>query len=382
MTFQKIQAQPVPSRPAQKANPKDVNPLWAVLRDLRSARDCFGLKDRTLTVLQALISLAPKSGASTRIFASNITLSDRANGMGERTLRRHIRILVGLGLIERHDSTNRKRYARRDPDTGELVGYGFDLSPLKERASEIAHKAAETAREAGRIALLRDRLMSLRQALLEAGDPKEHAESLRKLLRRKLNVTQLEELIANAELGASSRPPAPSGIADDLSGNDGQNDRHIQRSNTEEFESDTCNEENTTRDASARNNQSMEHKIPVLPDVARGHAQKKEAPDISLRDIKAACPEIFLYAIEPVQRWQDMNRLGRSVATMAGITEELIEQAEQKLGKTGFAVTLAAMIQMGSKIRSHGAYLRSLVSGRNADSFDPLALVTRMARAS
>ena len=62
------------------------------------------------------------------------TLSDRAHGMPESTLRRHLAALVRAGIILRHDSPNGKRYARRG-EGGEITdAYGFDLTPLVARA--------------------------------------------------------------------------------------------------------------------------------------------------------------------------------------------------------------------------------------------------------
>lgn len=106
---------------------------WALLDRLTTAADCFELSHRTLTVLKALLSFLPSrhipDGAAGIVFASNARLSERLHGMPESTLRRHLAQLVRTGLIARHDSPNRKRFARNRGGAIALA-FGFDLSPL------------------------------------------------------------------------------------------------------------------------------------------------------------------------------------------------------------------------------------------------------------
>ena len=124
---------------------------WQVLNALGLIARDYGIGDRTLSVLQVLLSFHPdqvlRDGTSMVVFASNAAICDRAHGMPESTLRRHIAALVEAGLILRHDSPNGKRYARRGRG-GEITrAFGFDLRPLLVLAPEIAARAAEeTAR--------------------------------------------------------------------------------------------------------------------------------------------------------------------------------------------------------------------------------------------
>ena len=79
--------------------------------------DAIGLSDRTIAVLKALLSFHQETtltgGEPIVVFPSNKSLAQRANGMAENSLRRHLSLLVFLGLIFRRDSPNGKRYARR-----------------------------------------------------------------------------------------------------------------------------------------------------------------------------------------------------------------------------------------------------------------------------
>ena len=90
---------------------------WSLFAELRTARSRFGVTDRDLTVLNALLSFLPSrdlvEDAGLVVFPSNVALSERAHGMAESTLRRHLAALVAAGLIWRQDSPNGKRYTRR-----------------------------------------------------------------------------------------------------------------------------------------------------------------------------------------------------------------------------------------------------------------------------
>ena len=116
---------------------------WAVMRDLTVARAAFGVSDRDLAVLNALLSFHPHptlaEGDGTIVFPSNASLSERAHGMPESTLRRHLAALVKSGLVIRHDSPNGKRYARRAGEQLQ-VAFGFDLRPLLLREAERSHR--------------------------------------------------------------------------------------------------------------------------------------------------------------------------------------------------------------------------------------------------
>ena len=118
-----------------------------MLDRLTTAAESMELSHRSLTVLKALLSFVPSrhipDGAAGIVFASNARLSVRLHGMPESTLRRHLAELVRLGLIGRHDSPNRKRFARNRGGAISLA-FGFDLAPLVVQA-EMIETAAQQA---------------------------------------------------------------------------------------------------------------------------------------------------------------------------------------------------------------------------------------------
>ena len=171
--------------------PNNLADKWEMLNLLTRAAPLYELSHRTLTVLRALMTFLPDrlispTPHSAIVFPSNKTLSTRLNGMPESTIRRHLSQLVKVGIVSRHDSANRKRFARRVAVVGQ-VAFGFDLSPL---AREMVHLMAQVQHmdaEAGTHAALRANLGHLRQALIELRGPCDITDHAFKVLRRKLH---------------------------------------------------------------------------------------------------------------------------------------------------------------------------------------------------
>ena len=181
---------------------------WKVIRALGEARTRFALSDRSIAVLEALVSVLPgkelDASRAMVVFPSNAELSARTNGMAPATLRRHLAALVAADLILRRDSPNGKRYCRRD-DSGQVESaFGFDLAPLALSAAAIfeasdAAKAETRARSLlkGEITIhQRDvsKLVSAAQEEGRAGDWEEFAQRLFALTLRLPRDASLETL--------------------------------------------------------------------------------------------------------------------------------------------------------------------------------------------
>lgn len=133
----------------------------SLFNDLRTARARFGITDRDLSVLYALLPFLPakvlEDGAALVVFPSNASLSDRAHGMAESTLRRHLAALVGAGLPghwDRQDARPMRAALRRNlgaetPEalTAEAVDILHTLCAMLDLATE---KTAGTAAHSGR----------------------------------------------------------------------------------------------------------------------------------------------------------------------------------------------------------------------------------------
>lgn len=344
---------------------------WALLRDLTAARLRFGVTDRDLAVLSALLSFHPgkelADDARLIVFPSNQALSERAHGMAESTLRRHLAALVRAGLILRRDSPNGKRYATRGYSGALDQVFGFDLRPLLVRSPQIT-EAAEAARlEALALRRLREavviRLRDVAKliaygiehtardwtALIEA-----HAAAQRQL-RRKLTADMLRDLKQEADaLLALVTPKAPS-IPEDMTGNDAQNGRHYQNSNPKLKESDLCQE--------------------------RQKEDVQAAPSVPLPVVLKAAPDIGDYAPDGIRHWQDLIRTADFVRPMLGISVDAWQRARLAMGPATAAVVLACILQRASVIARPGGYLRSLTEKAEGDGFSPGPMVMALIRA-
>ncbi len=155
---------------------------WHVFQNIREARELLGATDRSLAILNALLTFHPETtltgDGEIIVWPSNEQLAARANGMPATTLRRHLAVLVECGLVIRRDSPNGKRFARKGRGGEIEQAYGFDLSPIVARAKEFRDmaeaiqaekKAFRVAKE--RLTLLRRDIVKLIDAGIEEGVP-------------------------------------------------------------------------------------------------------------------------------------------------------------------------------------------------------------------
>ena len=371
---------------------------WSILSQLVIARDAFGLTDRDITVLRALISCLPKQDpTNTFVFASNRTLSARAEGMHERTLRRHLANLVNSGLVTKQNSPNLKRYVRRDR-SGEIVrAFGFDLSMLWARSDEICALAAQATDAATEVALLREELSLIRQGILKL-DPattemEDIADGIRKACRRKLSSNDLQTIISNLYemLPCVSGPQQTPSDASIVSATDSQNVRHQQSSIRDISESEALEEcaiPERPHNLERKNAMNIEESGSMLrqqhPNPATTERSEESRPVAAntpaLPSVMEACPESLSFAIDPVRTWYDLIRFADILAPMVRIGRDLLEDARRSMGAVEAAVAVMCIVQMGSKVRSPGAYLRTLSNKATMGGFSTNAMVRALLR--
>nr|WP_170124807.1 helix-turn-helix domain-containing protein [Roseinatronobacter thiooxidans] len=196
-----------------------------IMPTLRVVRRQLGLSTGNLLVLGALLSHLPcrdpKTGAERPItpdmmlvvFAGNRALCDRANGMDERVLRRHIGRLTEAGLVVRRSSASGKRFPLKRKGTI-VDAFGIDLSPLLQRMEELREMAKQETELREEIRNLRARALAIRANLATQAvclEERERLEDIRRVLRRTgLTPQDLGKVIA--ELQAAS--DAAVGLAD------------------------------------------------------------------------------------------------------------------------------------------------------------------------
>ena len=380
---------------------------WALLRALAAARSAFGISDRDLTVLAALLSFHPvpafdaeDAAAPIIVHPSNAALCSRAHGMAESTVRRHLAALVTAGLIRRHDSPNGKRYVARDASGLPVAAFGFDLEPLRRRSAEIL-AAARAADEASfRIKRLREAIsLHLRDADKLASYGLEHRRdaadladvpaalaALRKRFRRRLAAVDLEALLdetkailAGVEAAAGLHDePDEFQNAENMSGNANDSGRDHQNSTSDVYESEQHLEQKKKVEAGSG--------APGVPQAASENDVDVEEAcrerRLSLWMVQDACPEIAVYAGRPIATWRDLCAAADIVRPMLGVSADAWSAARRAMGDETAAVTLAAILERYPEIQSPGGYLRALTKRAETRGFSPLPMVSALLNAA
>ncbi|MGO7960565.1 plasmid replication protein RepC [Rhizobium leguminosarum] len=347
-----------------KIKPGKTADKWKVFRDASEARELLGLQDRSLAVLDALLSFHPdnelRQDAQLIVFPSNTQLTLRAHGIAGATLRRHLALLVEAGLIVRKDSANGKRYARKDKAGAIDSAFGFDLSPLLMRTDELAMMAQQVV--ADRFALRR---------------AKENLTICRRDVRKLISAAIEEGASGNWEnieamyvglVGRIPRAPTLSdvnSILDEMelllqeavnilevqqkdennSTNGDQSERHIQNSNTESINELEPSSEN------AQGAKAVDDDRP----------KREPVRNFPLGMVMRACPEIAIYGPGgTIGSWREMMGAAVVVRSMLGVSPSAYQEACEVMGPESAATAIACILERAGHINSPGGYLRDL----------------------
>lgn len=237
----------------------------ALMAAVNTVAKDIGLRAASVVVIDALLSCLPCRDRTTgqdnpitpstllTVFAANTTLCFRAKGITDRQLRRHLERLEEIGLIQRKDSANGKRFPVLR--NGRVIGaFGIDLSPLLTRSEELCALAEKRRAEATELRGLRACIQKLRQdcqRLALSAEVQEFLEATRNAMRRaSTTVIHARTLIAQltaileecasqpARKNSAQKPetvanPEPCTLTEPsgMSASDGQNVRHKETQN-------------------------------------------------------------------------------------------------------------------------------------------------------
>ncbi len=359
---------------------------WKLFRALCEAKPLIGISDRALSVLNALLSFHPNAKLSAEdglvVFPSNAQLSLRTHGMAETTLRRHLAALVEAGLLSRRDSPNGKRYARKD-NAGEIdQAFGFSLAPLLARMGEILMLADQVSQERLQLRRLKERLSLCRRdiaKLIETAMEEEapgdwgnvHLSFRALVSATPRNASQAdiapildememlrEEIVNRLEMKVK---------AENIDGNDVQNGRHIQNSNTQ------AHTESEPRFETKQGAPLMEE-----PN------QMKEPPKaFPLSVVLSACPEISAYGPGgKISSWRELMTAAVVVRSMLGVSPSAYQGACEALGPENAAAAIACILERAGHINSPGGYLRDLTRRAERDEFSLGPMIMALLRAN
>ena len=362
----KIQAQ------AQDIEAGKTADKWQVYRWLCEGKEIIGVGDRSLAVLNALLSFLPDNELSADnglvVFPSNVQLSMRAHGMANATLRRHLAALLECGLITRKDSPNGKRYSRKGRG-GEITdAFGFSLAPLLARAEEL-QQAAESVRAASRaLKLVRERITLQRRdiaKLIEVAVAEDvcgdwgtlwtRFRAIVEAIPRRAALEALEPILSDlAALHDEVAMLLEKHVnAENPSANESQNDPQQQNSKPDS---------KSDLEPGLRNSQG--------PKAALEKAKAEDATKAyPLGLVMKACPEIADYAANGISTWRDLMTTAAQVRGYLGISPSAYEEALDIFGQENTAVVIACILQRSQRINSAGGYLRALTEKARAGEF-------------
>ena len=365
---------------ASNRPPDKVVHKWQVFRTICTARPKLAVSERSLAVLNALLSFYPETTLTGEedliVFPSNEQLCLRTHGMPPSTLRRQLAALVDAGLIVRRDSPNGKRYARKGRGGEIKLAFGFDLAPLVVRAEEFERLAQEIEAETRAIKLAKERITLCRRDIakmiatgIDEGVPTRRAGQgpanwqevhlvFRTLVEGLTRTATREDLDETAE--------AMSALADDIlnllenqvkttnvSANESTGERHKQNSNP---------------------NPPIELE-PSLQEGRAARAAPKPEPKVAaeraypLGMVLSACPDIVDYAKGGISHWRDLLAAAAVVRGALGISPSAWEEAQSAMGETQAAIVVACLLQRSSAITCAGGYLRELTRKAGAGEF-------------
>ncbi|EYR77636.1 MULTISPECIES: plasmid replication protein RepC [Rhizobiaceae] len=346
-------------------NPSKAVNKWKVFNDVGETKDVFGLQDRSITVLQALLSFYPSDelcdeNGGLVVFPSNSQLSLRAHGIAGTTLRRHLAALVDAGLIERRDSPNGKRYAHRGRGGEIETAFGFSLAPLLARAAELANLAQQVAAERLRfkrakeaLSLCRRDVRKLITAAMEEGADGDWATievmfiglmaRLPRTPRREdvdavLEEMELlrEEIINRLEIQVK---------AEKTDVNDHHDGRHIQNSNPESFHELEPSSEKEQGEMPSQKPKRIGEPLKAFP----------------LPLVLRACPQIGDYTSGGrIETWRELMAAAVVVRSMLNVSPSAYQEACEVMGPENAAVAIACILERAEHIKSAGGYLRDL----------------------
>jgi replication initiation protein RepC len=372
---------------ASARQPDKVVHKWRIFRAICTARPALCVSERSLAVLNALLSFHPETTLAAEddliVFPSNEQLCLRTHGMPPSTLRRQLAALVDAGLIVRRDSPNGKRYARKGRGGEITLAFGFDLSPLAARAEEFERMAEEIEAEARAVRLAKERITLCRRDIA------------------KMIATGVEEDVPTC--GAGQGPAswqevhaAFRGLVEGISRNAGLDELEVAAEALSSLANDVLNllenhlkvtiiSANESHNERHKQNSNPNSQIELEPSLREGRAERAASNartsaaterTYPLGMVLSACPDIVDYAKGGIANWRDFLATAAVVRPMLGISPSAWEEARTVMGEAEAAVVVACLLQRSSTIQSAGGYLRELTrkAGEGEFSLGPILM--------
>ncbi|WP_368188536.1 plasmid replication protein RepC [Aestuariibius sp. HNIBRBA575] len=349
----------------------------------------LGLKPGDLMLIDTLCAFSQSQDWQSHqrpvVWPSNALLMEQT-GYSLSALKRHIRRLADAGVITFKDSSNGKRWGRRDADGAIIEAYGFDLSPLSDRVPEFEDLHAEIKAERERCKHLKRQITIARRmirSLIEDAMNKANTDAwqhllvkfesllaklprqpkgsgfLQQLLSRFADLKSRVEqafLLENSAFKQEDIIAPPVLKSQEMDPKQSKNDPHIQ----------TTNQLESVNSKPSQIENSGSGHVDVI-----GQDRKKRTAGLDLKTALRACPEFTSWAQNIggyLNNWQDLQRIASQLAPMIGIPELAWKKAQTGLGP--HAATAALMLVFDKhctgEVASPGGYLRGMIEKSRA----------------
>ncbi|WP_417809055.1 helix-turn-helix domain-containing protein [Thioclava sp.] len=305
----------------------------------------LGLRPASVVVIDALLSCLPcKDSTSGKdapitpltlltVFAANETLCFRAKGITDRQLRRHLARLEEVGLVQRRDSANGKRFPIYRG--GKVVAaFGIDLTPLLLRADELMSLAQKRREEADELRGLKSCIQRLRAECLNqalSDEAMEFVEATRNVLRRAgTTLTQARAILQRLKSLLTGTPDTSEAQK-----------KHVETATNTVVvaQPEVSHQPSEPYEKTGTDGQNVRHKEP--PNSYTKKTIKKSRAD-QWEDMKT----LSAFYPDPPTTQQDLTRITYEFGTMLRISQCTISKAISVLG---YRVTLFVQEQLALK---------------------------------
>ena len=341
------------------------------------------------------------------VWPSNAFLEEQT-GWSLRAVQRHIRRLCEAGVISMKDSSNGKRWGKRDDEGKIIEAYGFDLAPLAARTVEFEHLHAQNLEERALCQTLRTTITVSRRiirakiekalesrlrgpwselqeefALMLAKLPKRSEGSAKlldiadwfKALRERVEDAFImafdwpkeSDAVCNAQEAETTNIVAS--ISKKMTPTDDVSDTHIQTTN--QLPSVKSKSFEKKRAADPKPNELATEQVDTEEldlDAIQWNTNSTtaESGQVELTTVMAACPQFATLArglIGYVKDWNDLHKAAGMARPMIGISEDAWNVAQEKLGPYVAAAAISLIYDKCEReeIISAGGYLRGMV---------------------
>lgn len=381
---------------------------------VRRVAPIVGLKPGDLMLLDTLVVFTKpcdwEEGARRIVWPSNEHLVENT-GYSQSAVKRHLRRLVEAGLIAYKDSSNGKRWGRRDQGGRISEAYGFDLSPLAARVEEFEALYASVRAERSLVKDLKRRITVHRRtisAILESDYARgtdrfwhrlgrRHDTLLEALRRGKAGSPALseicrafealrneaEEALGNMENSSETGPSGCRTTENDENMNPTvivcdphirtTNDRQsVERNSIEDASARTAADEGLPPEQGGESGVTLAGEAVVERDPA-GARRVAAAGDLTVQSIMRACPAFadMAHGIGGhVRNWGDLIAVAGKVRPIIGISTDAWSAAQGSMSREEAAMAIALITDKYSDgvVTSPGGYLRGLaLKAQNGD---------------